>query len=215
MSSTRLISSLEIVHRVDATSLAYTVARIKVLERIPDNPVGIACRTLDGATALMARNLPSSSFNSVVGMRKGQAGHLRQLEWYRERGGEARFAIAAGDYDPAVGRELTQLGFFQSGFHAALVHHERNLDRTDLEQPNHGGLPRRLRDGVEHSGSRARVLQGERSPVVGRTRLVALCRQTRRQAGRNCYPLHPRGRRLLRGFRPTLRFADVEFMRHC
>ena len=84
MSSTRLISSLEIVHRVDDAALAYTLARMKVLERIPGNPVGIACRKLDDATALMARNLPSSSFNSVVGMRKGQAGHVRQLvEWYR------------------------------------------------------------------------------------------------------------------------------------
>ena len=70
----------------------------------------------------MARNLPSSSFNRVVGIRKGQADQVRQLvEWYRERGAEGRFEIAAGDYDPALGRELTRLGFFQSGFHAALI----------------------------------------------------------------------------------------------
>jgi GNAT superfamily N-acetyltransferase len=122
MSSTRLISSLEIVHRVDDAALAYTLARMKVLERIPGNPVGIAWRTLDGATALMAKNLPSASFNSVVGIRKGQADQVRQLvEWYHERGGGGRFEMAAGDYDPAVGRELARLGFFQSGFHAALV----------------------------------------------------------------------------------------------
>ena len=35
--------------RVDEAALAYTLARMKVLERIPGNPVGIACRTLDGA----------------------------------------------------------------------------------------------------------------------------------------------------------------------
>jgi GNAT superfamily N-acetyltransferase len=121
-STRRLISSLEIVHRVNEAALAYTLARIKVLERIPGNPVGIAWRTLDDATALMARNLPSPSFNSVVGMRKGQVDHVRHLvEWYRERGGGGRFEIAAGDHDPAVGRELARLGFFQSGFHAALV----------------------------------------------------------------------------------------------
>jgi hypothetical protein len=118
----RQVSSLELVRRVNATALDYTLRRMKVLERIPGNPVGIAYWTLDGATALMARNLPSTSFNSAVGMCKGQADHVRQLvEWYRERGGEARFDIAAGDYDPEIGRELTRLGYFQSGFHAALI----------------------------------------------------------------------------------------------
>lgn len=123
MSSTRrLVSSIDLVHRVDEAALAYTLTRMKVLERIPGNPVGIAYSMLDGATALMARNLPSPSFNSVVGIRAGQADQVRQLvDWYRERGGGGRFEIAAGDYDPALGRELTRLGFFQSGFHAALI----------------------------------------------------------------------------------------------
>jgi len=117
-----LVSSLGLVRRVDEAALAYTLTRMKVLERIPGNPVGIAYRTLDGTTALMARNLPSSSFNRVVGIRKGQADQVKQLvEWYRERGAEARFEIATGDYDPVLGRELTRLGFFQSGFHAALI----------------------------------------------------------------------------------------------
>ena len=121
-SARRLVSSLELVRRVDEAALAYTLTRMKVLERIPGNPVGIAHRTLDGATALMARNLPSTSFNRVVGIRRGQADQVRQLvEWYRESGGEGRFEIAAGDYDPALGREMTRLGFFQSGFHAALI----------------------------------------------------------------------------------------------
>jgi GNAT superfamily N-acetyltransferase len=42
-------------------------------------------------------------------------------EWYRERGQVARFEIASGDHDAALGQELMQLGFFQSGFHAALI----------------------------------------------------------------------------------------------
>ena len=71
MTST-LVSSLELIGRVDEAALAYTLTRMKVLERIPGNPVAIAYWTLDGATALMARNLPSSSFNRVVGIRKGR-----------------------------------------------------------------------------------------------------------------------------------------------
>jgi hypothetical protein len=47
MTST-LVSSLELVGPVDKAALAYTLTRMKVLERIPGNPVGIAYRTLDG-----------------------------------------------------------------------------------------------------------------------------------------------------------------------
>jgi len=121
-SGARLVPSIDLIHRVSDAALAYTLARLKILERIPGNPVGVAYRTVDGATALVAKNLPSPPFNSVVGLRARQARHIQPLiEWSRERGAEGRFDIAAGDYDAALGRELTRLGFFQSGFHAALI----------------------------------------------------------------------------------------------
>ena len=118
----RLTPSIEITHRAIAAETAYTISRMRILERIPGNPVGIAYRKVGDATALSALNLPSSSFNSVVGLRAGQASEIESLvEWYRNRGQAARFEIAAGDYDPSLGRELVRLGFFQSGFHTALI----------------------------------------------------------------------------------------------
>jgi ribosomal protein S18 acetylase RimI-like enzyme len=118
----RLIPTLDLVHRVNEAALAYTMARMKVLERIPGNPIGVAFQTLEGATALVARDLPSRSFNSVVGLSVEHARRIESLiEWYRERGATAHFEIAAGDHEPALGRELARLGFFQSSFHAALV----------------------------------------------------------------------------------------------
>jgi ribosomal protein S18 acetylase RimI-like enzyme len=134
-SSPRLVPSVELVRRVTDVALAYTLARMKVLECIPGNPVGIAYRTLGGATALSARHLPSPAFNSVVGLRGDQASSVRPLvEWYRERGAAGRFEIAAGDDDPALGQALARLGFYQSGFHAALV---REPD-TDTTAPSRG-----------------------------------------------------------------------------
>jgi ribosomal protein S18 acetylase RimI-like enzyme len=118
----RLAPSIELSHRVLEAATAYTISRMKILERIPGNPVGIAYRKAGDATALSAQNLPSAFFNTVVGLRAGHAHQIEPLvEWYRERGQEARFEIAAGDYDPALGQELARLGFFQSGFHAALI----------------------------------------------------------------------------------------------
>jgi GNAT superfamily N-acetyltransferase len=118
----RLAPSIELTHRVIDAATAYTISRMKILERIPGHPVGIAYRKVGDATALSAQRLPSTSFNSVVGLRAGQADQIESLvEWYRDRGQGARFEIAAGDDSPSLGRELARLGFFQSGFHAALI----------------------------------------------------------------------------------------------
>ena len=131
--SPRLVPSLDLVHRVTSVATAYTIARMRILERIPGNPIGIAVRTVDNVVALMARHLPSPAFNSVMGLRRGQAEHIRPLvEWYRDQGVAGRFEIAAGDDDPALGRELARLGFFQSGCHAALI---REPD-PDVPVPN-------------------------------------------------------------------------------
>jgi GNAT superfamily N-acetyltransferase len=117
------IPSLRMVRRTVECEIAYTVARMRVLEQLPGNPVGITIRSLEGgAVALMARHLPVANFNSVVGL---QAGHEQEIEaltgWYRTEGVKARFEIVPGYYDPALGRELARLGYFQSGFHASLV----------------------------------------------------------------------------------------------
>jgi GNAT superfamily N-acetyltransferase len=114
--------SLDLIHRaIDATT-AYTVARLRVLERIPGNPIGIAIRTDGNVTALLARHLPSPPFNTVVGLRQGQADRIQPLvEWYRDHGVPGRFAIASGEHDPALRRELARLGYLQSGCHATLI----------------------------------------------------------------------------------------------
>jgi GNAT superfamily N-acetyltransferase len=54
------------------------------------------------------------------------------VEWYRANDVAGRFEISAADNDPAVGQELARLGYFQSGFHAALVgvrHEDVEADR--------------------------------------------------------------------------------------
>ena len=127
-SPTKLISSIDLVHRVLDAATTYTLSRIRILESIPGNPIGIAYRMIDNVTALSAQHLPVPAFNSVTGLRKGQAHLIRPLvEWYNERGVSGRFEIASGDNDPALGRELAQLGFFQSRFSTSRVPSSRLL----------------------------------------------------------------------------------------
>jgi GNAT superfamily N-acetyltransferase len=118
----RMVPSLDLIHRVDEAATAYTIARMRVLEGIPGNPIGIAVRATDNVFALMAQHLPSPAFNAVTGLRRGHAGRIQPLvKWYCQHGVTGRFEIASGDDDPALGRELARLGYFQSGCHAALI----------------------------------------------------------------------------------------------
>ena len=119
----KLIPSLRVIRRTLECEIAYTVSRMAVLERLPDNPVGIEIRQLEGgAVALMARHLPAPGFNSVVGLRAGHEQHIAPLiDWYRAAGVKAQFETVPGYYDPALGRELARLGYYQSGFHTSLV----------------------------------------------------------------------------------------------
>jgi GNAT superfamily N-acetyltransferase len=123
MPPARLIPSAHLIGRILDAETTYTLSRLRVLERIPGNPIGVAHRAVDdGVVALMARHLPSPSFNKVVGLRAGHGRHLASLvEWYRESGVDARFEMVPGHYDPALGRELARLGYYQSGFHAAMI----------------------------------------------------------------------------------------------
>jgi ribosomal protein S18 acetylase RimI-like enzyme len=115
-----LIPSLDLVQRTLAVDISYTISRMKVLERIPGNPICIGYRWIDeDAVALMSR-LPS--FSRVVGMRAGHEHHIEPLaHWYREHGIKPTFEMIPGHFDASLGRELTRLGFFQSGFHVSLI----------------------------------------------------------------------------------------------
>lgn len=118
--SADLIPSVHILQRTLATDISYTVSRMKVLEAIPGNPIGIAYRWFDeGAVALMAR-LPS--FCRVVGLRAGHERHIEPLaRWYAEHDIKPTFELVPGQYDKNLGRELARLGFYQSSFHASLI----------------------------------------------------------------------------------------------
>jgi hypothetical protein len=118
---TRLVPSLALIERVLATDAAYTISRMRVLERIPGNPVGIGYRRIDdSAVALVSMFLPA--FTRVIGLRPGHEGEIAPLlAWYRGYGVTPTFEIVPGMYDAALGRELARHGFLPSGFHAALI----------------------------------------------------------------------------------------------
>ena len=115
-----VIPSLARVERTLSVDIAYTTLRMRVLERLAGNRLGIAYRWIDAtAVALMSR-LPA--FCRVIGLRAGHEPHIGPLvRSYRDHDGKPTFEIGPGHYHPSLGRELRQHGLFHSGFHAALA----------------------------------------------------------------------------------------------
>jgi hypothetical protein len=110
-----------LIERVLAADVSYTISRMRVLERIPGNPIGIGYRRIDdGAVALVSLFLPA--FRRVVGLRPGHEGEIEPLlAWYREYGVKPTFEIVPGMFNAELGRELARHGFLPSGFHASLI----------------------------------------------------------------------------------------------
>ena len=118
--SDALIPSLDLVQRTLAVDISYTISRMKVLERIPGNPIDIAYRWIDEAAVALMSRLPA--FSRVVGLRAGHERHIEPLvQWYREHGIKPTFEMVPGMHGSSLGRELARLGFYQSGFHASLI----------------------------------------------------------------------------------------------
>ena len=113
------VASVALSRRLMRVNIAYTIARMKVIEARSGEPVGI--RWFGDAVALMARKVPSPSFNAVVGLRDGQEHVVGEIDdWYRENKIRPRFAIAPDDHSAALGKALAARGFAVTEFDTVL-----------------------------------------------------------------------------------------------
>ena len=110
---------VELSRRLMRVGIAYTIARMKVIEARSGQPVEV--RRFGDAAALMARQVPSPHFNAVVGLREGQENLVGELDdWYRANDIKGRFVTAPGDLSPELGRALAQRGYAQTDFDTVL-----------------------------------------------------------------------------------------------
>lgn len=118
-----LLPSPELVDRTLRIEAAYTTSRIRVLQELPGNPIGIEVREIgDGAIAYMARHFPNPNFNKVIGLKAAQAGEIEGLvRWYRNAGIALQFEILPREGDGELARELSRFGLYPSKFHTSLI----------------------------------------------------------------------------------------------
>lgn len=118
-----IVPSAELIRRTLDTEAAYTLSRLRVLERLDGNPVGVRYRQVGKhGWALMAEHIPVPSFNAVIGLQAGDESELEAvLAWYREHEVATQVEIVPGLEDAKLLRELVRLGCHQSGFHASVI----------------------------------------------------------------------------------------------
>lgn len=112
----RLVPDLALVRRVQAAESGYTVSRLKVLQRLPGNPAGIAYRSEGRVLAMQARRLPNPLFNRVVGMDDSRSTLVAELTaWFRDAGVRGRFDILPGESTSQLCHRLAAEGYVQTG----------------------------------------------------------------------------------------------------
>jgi GNAT superfamily N-acetyltransferase len=159
----RLIPDLALVRRIEAAESGYTVSRLKVLERLPGNPAGVAYRRDGRVLAMRARHLPYPAFNRVVGMDDSRAALVAELTaWFRDAGIRGRFDVLPGESTSELCRRLAAEGYAQtgiadrdgyseSGFHATLYGEpeeapEQASKAVDIARVSSGDLLERFLD---------------------------------------------------------------------
>ena len=178
MTAAAIVPSIELIRRTLDCEVSYTLSRMRVLEQIDGNPVGIAYRKVgESGWALMARHLPVPSFNAVIGLASGDDGEIAPvLQWYRDHEVTPQVEIVPGYEDAKVLRELARLAYRHSGFHVSMIarpadarapdsaiHIERVTDRAALEDfldayiagrslPDGAGFKRNVRPWLEQPG---------------------------------------------------------------
>jgi ribosomal protein S18 acetylase RimI-like enzyme len=113
------IATIALSRRLNRVNIAYTTARIKVIEARSGQPVEI--RRFGDAAAFLTRQVPSPHFNAVVGLRAGQENLIGGLDdWYSDNRMKARFVVAPGDLTPEMARALAARGYAQTDFDTVL-----------------------------------------------------------------------------------------------
>lgn len=96
-----------------------TEDRLRGMYEQPGNPWGIEIRRFERATAFVAKELPLSQFNRVIGVGPPEMPFLEDIVAFgRQSPVDFTIEVLPGDLDDALSERLTAFGFRQRGFHA-------------------------------------------------------------------------------------------------
>lgn len=117
--------NLNILEQAEIQTLS---SRLNAIQSIRGNPMGVQ-RLVRGTTSAFAvKNIPGPAFNTIKGLNEQDLTHIEEIfRFYENHSINFRVEIAPPNSSEILFRKLTELGFYQSGFHASFIGQVRDL----------------------------------------------------------------------------------------
>ncbi len=119
----------ERTEETERSEIDYMLDRMEAIRERPGNPEGVEIARIGGAICFYSKTMPWATFNTVKGLRSGDADALADIvDFYRTRGRKPQFELVPGLADQNLMKRLDELGFYQSGFHTSMAITAGNSD---------------------------------------------------------------------------------------
>ena len=115
-----LIPSKTLVKDIEYSELDYMEDRMIAIQNRIGNPEGIEVKRFGNALCLYSKTMPWGAFNTVKGITNDDLHYLNPImNFYRERDRKIQFEIVPSLVNEDFLKLLSDLGFYQSGFHTS------------------------------------------------------------------------------------------------
>ncbi len=96
--------------------------RMLAIQNRTGNPEGIEIKRFGNALCLFSKTMPWGSFNTVKGITNSEIEYIDPIiDFYRERDRKVQFEIVPSFVDADFLKQLSDRGFYQSGFHSTFI----------------------------------------------------------------------------------------------
>lgn len=122
MSTSPMIPTADLAERLTQVDAAYALARLRLIQARPGNPLGAAHYRTHGITAFSCRAIPSYYMNRIVGIGAGQADLVDDvLSWFDPDAPSPTVELLPTSLSRSLASMLTRRGFAQTGVHATVA----------------------------------------------------------------------------------------------
>ncbi|PAE94600.1 GNAT family N-acetyltransferase [Shouchella clausii] len=135
-----IITKSAFVDRLEEAETNMLSSRLRAIETIDGNSLGVAIETFGQAYAFSAKRMPGPAFNTVRGLHKEEERQIGEIiSFYEKKELEPQIQLVPGAAGSKVMQALCRQGFCQTGFHSVLAgrcsrqveeRHERIAIRT-------------------------------------------------------------------------------------
>ncbi|MBX0319223.1 MULTISPECIES: GNAT family N-acetyltransferase [Shouchella] len=135
-----IITTTAFVDRLEEAETNMLSSRLKAIETIDGNSLGVAIETFGQAYAFSAKRMPGPAFNTVRGLHEEEERQIGEIiSFYEKKELEPQIQLVPGAAGSKVMQALWRQGFCQTGFHSVLAgrcsrqveeRHERIAIRT-------------------------------------------------------------------------------------